>query len=143
MRLGMAKPPWFVARIGTSSISEGRVAERQAIQVLRSRPVVGRRWHSCPDRSLSARIQGERAARCASGRRVADLHLTLPLHLHLELLRQSEAWLERSPIDAQSQCLAVSPLTRCRGVLARIGLTQKEAGVTFHGLRTQWAIEQF
>lgn len=28
-------------------------------------------------------------------------------------------------------------------VLERIGLTQKQSGVTFHGLRTQWAIEQF
>lgn len=28
-------------------------------------------------------------------------------------------------------------------VLERIGVTQKDAGVTFHGLRTQWAIEQF
>ncbi len=44
------------------------------------------------------------------------------------------AWKDRSLKQARR---------RLYYVLKCIGLTNKEAGVTFHGLRTQWAIEQF
>lgn len=44
------------------------------------------------------------------------------------------AWQERSLKAARR---------RLYHVLQRIGLTAKQSGVTFHGLRTQWAIEQF
>ncbi len=44
------------------------------------------------------------------------------------------AWKNRSLKEARR---------RLYYVLERIGLTQKQSGVTFHGLRAQWAIEQF
>jgi hypothetical protein len=44
------------------------------------------------------------------------------------------AWKERSLKEARR---------RLYYVLECIGLTKKQSGVTFHGLRTQWAIEQF